>query len=108
MNDAHLDAIATRIAGEALEMIKKGAAVYEAENYIHELVDDNDWVVLFPKAHKVCQNCNTDLGHQWVIDSTIRTNNYDHLAALIAYGELCCRAYAVFDARLDETAKHLH
>lgn len=102
MNDNKLNELADLIATEALELVTvEGKADYEAEDFICESVDGSEWVIYYYKAHQVCQNCNTDLGAQWLEDCDIKGESYDDYATKLAYGELYCRASAALTEKLE-------
>jgi hypothetical protein len=101
MNDFQLNAYCNDIAADIVE----GAAdIDEAMDRASESADGSEHVIYYHKAHKLCAECNTDQGEDFLADCYSEGHNksYDDLACIIAYGEIHSRIqsaiHAIFEA----------
>lgn len=87
-SDYQLDQYANRVVGWiADEIVQYGG---DACDLAHEHADGSEHVIYHYKAHAICQNCNTDMGEEYVSDTGEPEGgwSYDGFAVAIAYGEL--------------------
>jgi hypothetical protein len=103
MNDFQLNAYCNDIAADIVE----GAAdIDEAMDRASESADGSEHVIYYHKAHKLCAECNTDQGEDFLADCYSEGHNksYDELASIIAYGEILARVQsAIYE--LNEAAE---
>ena len=80
-------------ASWAVEIFQQAQDLDEALDLVHQYADGSEWVIYYGKAHQVCQNCNTDLGEEFLEDigQTCEGMTYDRWASAIAYGEIYTR-----------------
>ena len=77
--------------------------IEQAMDWAHEAADGCEYVIYTYKAHAVCQQCNTDTGHEQVRDCYGDTFlDYDQQASVIAYFEICSRIEAAIHSHFDE------
>ena len=97
INDAILWQEARELAREIFDECTRDMADDETpETYrgdmsdrAHEAADRHNWVIYTYKARKLCANCDTQRGEEFLDDVGPGENpTYDSLGTLIAYGEL--------------------
>jgi len=101
MNDYQLteycNGIATDIARDASD-------IDQAMDWATESADSSEHVIYTYKAHKLCLDCNTDQGEDFLSDcyGSEHGKSYDDLASIIAYGEIQARIqsaiWSIFEA----------
>ena len=103
MNDFQLNAYCNDIAADIVEDAQDIDAAMERA---HESADGSEHVIYHHKAHKLCAECNTDQGEDFLADCYSEGHNksYDELASIIAYGEILARVQsAIYE--LNEAAE---
>ena len=101
MNDHELDKIAKSYADEIIEECDGDCD--DAMDLAHQYADGSEHVIYYYRAHQICQNCNTELGEQFLEDvGPGETPTYNSLATIIAYGELYGRICVEIDLALEE------
>lgn len=100
INDYLLDKEAAALAAEIFEEVMRDVGAGEdpeehrdtMQDRAHEAADGHEWVIYTYKAHRLCLECNTDAGEQFLEDTGLpETPTYDSLGTAIAYGELRAR-----------------
>jgi len=87
ISDYILNEEAKAIACDAVEEQKKYGT--DAEDYICQTVDGHAWVVYTYKAIKLCAECNTDEGEQWLDDCGYeKFKSFGDHATQLAYATL--------------------
>jgi len=86
LNDYKLNEYVESIVEDILEDCDD---IDSAMDQAHECADGSEYVIYYARAHELCQNCNTDMGEEFVEDIGVGDNpTYESIACLIAYGEL--------------------
>jgi len=87
-SDYQLDQYAEAAAQDIADEIKRHGG--DACDMAHEHADGSEHVIYYYKAHAICQNCNTDMGEEYVSDTVEPEGgwSYDGFAVAISYGEL--------------------
>lgn len=104
MNDFHLTEYCNDIAAD---IVRDAAGYEEAMDWASESADGSEHVIYTYKAHKLCLECNTDQGEEFLDDcyGNEHGKSYDELASIIAYGEIYSRIqsaiHEIFQAKED-------
>lgn len=92
----------------AAEIVSDTASEDDAVDRVSEVADSSEHVIYHYKAHKLCLECNTDQGEEFLDDCYDRFyhgKSYDELASIIAYGEIQSRIqsaiHEIFQAMAD-------
>ena len=93
MNNASDFNLDEMTAAWAVEIFEQTDSLDQAIEWAHQYADGSEWVIYYGKAHQLCQNCNTDLGVEYLegIGQTSEGMTYDKWASAIAYGEIYTR-----------------
>ena len=96
INDYLLKEEANSIACDAVEEQKDHGT--DAEEYIWQTIDGHEWVIYTYKAIKLCAECSTDDGEQWLDDCGYdKFDSFGDHATKLAYAtlhELTMSAYS--------------
>lgn len=105
INDFWLDTYCTDIARDiALD----ARDFNQAMDWAHESADGSEYVIYTAKAHAICQQCNTDNGHEFVRDCYPDAwLDYDQQASAIAYGEIIARIHNALNKHFEAWKEEL-
>ena len=101
IDDIVLDDYCEGIAAEIFRDAKDRETAFD---WAGESADGSEYVIYTYKAHALCQNCNTDAGHEFLADcyGSNAPADYDQLASIIAYGEIRNRIIYEIDKLFEE------
>ena len=94
MNDYQLTEYCNDIAAD---IARDASDINQAMDWATESADGSEYVIYTYKAHKLCLDCNTDQGEDFLSecygygDGDGHGKSYDELASIIAYGEIQAR-----------------
>ena len=105
INDFWLDEYCIDVAKD----IARDASDFEqAMDWAHESADGSEFVIYYAKAHAICQQCNTDNGHEFVRDCYPDAYlDYDQQACAIAYGEILARIHNALNKHFETWQEEL-
>lgn len=113
MNEYKLTEYCNELAAEIVRDISRNIAsgadsIDGCLDRVSEVADGSEHVIYHYKAHKLCLECNTDQGEDFLNDCWDRFDHgksYDEMASLIAYGEIHSRIqsaiHEIFQAMAD-------
>jgi hypothetical protein len=90
----------------AAEIVEDAQDIDAAMDRASESADSSEHVIYYHKAHKLCAECNTDQGEEFLADcfDMSEGKSYDDLACIIAYGEIHSRIQSAI-YKLNEAAE---
>jgi hypothetical protein len=107
MNDYQLTEYCNDIAAD---IARDSSDIDQAMDWATESADGSEYVIYTYKAHKLCLDCNTDQGEDFLSEcyGDNHGKSYDDLASIIAYGEIQARIqsaiWSIFQDKEDAAA----
>lgn len=89
------------LASEALVEARKYGS--DPEEILWQRIDGHEWVIYTYKAIRLCAECNTDLGEEFLEEcGTTSFNSFDEHASMLAFGEMISRARRALNDMLED------